>query len=231
MNIECPTSNIQFKNFAEICYGTVDDILTVFFEQDILSDEEKKRLDKFVYEKDRKVFTAGHTLKRNVLSKYADIPPVEWKFKKGIYGRPEIANKENLFFNISRTSGMVCCLVSNIAECGVDLENNGRKVDFREVAQQVFTPQEIDYCFTSEKETRKRFFQLWCLKEAYMKALGMGFNLDPLSFSFHIKNNKAVLVDKPDWQFQFYQIENDFTFASALNSSVECQITIKAYSQ
>lgn len=223
------------RYFAEIWYASVDEVLEYYPESEyrnVLSDEECQRQDGLLYERDKRAFYAAHVFKRNVLSKYAPIAPDKWRFIQGKYGRPEVASgliKEHLFFNISHRPDEVVCLVSNLRECGVDLEDSRRKVDFPEVAENVFAKSEQDYCFGEKAEIRKRFFPLWCLKEAYMKALGLGFHMDPKSFSFSIEGKEISLDNHPGWHFQLHNIGGNFIIAVALHTAEKLEIKISKY--
>lgn len=209
--------------FADVWHGMVDKILVAHTNDSVLSQEELKRCDDFQFEQDQRSFVAAHLLVRNVLSKHADIPPEDWQFTKGPYGRPEIKSgliDKQLFFNISHKPDAVCCLVSNIPECGVDLENHSRKIDWPEIGKTVFTPNEVENCNSDNNSFRN----LWCLKEAYMKATGLGFNMDPLSCNITIGAKKITLEKHPNWQFSLHNIENHYTIAAAIHYSEEIEI-------
>lgn len=219
--------SIKNQIFAEVWHGTVDEVLTVFPEQNVLSEEEIQRRDNFQFEKDQKSFAAAHVLTRNMLSRFADIKPADWCFETGPYGRPEIAKDlmdNPVFFNISHKPDAVCCLVSNIPECGVDLEDNARQVDWGLVAPKVFTTQEMAYSGSEDQ----RFRNLWCLKEAYMKARGLGFNMDPVSCNMVMDGIEVALEDHPDWQFQLFHIGDLYTIAAAFNSCQKIEVKLKA---
>lgn len=214
------------KIFVNLWHGMVEDVLTAFPDQRVFSKDEQQRRDDFQFERDQRSFTAAHILARNMLSEYANIAPENWQFETSHYGRPEIKAgliDKSLFFNISHKQDAVCCLVSNIPECGVDLEDHSHHIDWPEVGKQVFTPGELLYCGNDDK----RFRNLWCLKEAYMKATGLGFHMDPLSCNINMGNQKITLEKHPDWQFQLHNIEGRYTIAATVHASHELNVQFR----
>jgi 4'-phosphopantetheinyl transferase len=119
----------------------------------ILSDEELQRYRAFHFERDRAAYLTAHALTRRALSRYADVAPPDWQFAKGPCGKPEIANPldRRLGFNLSHTHGLVACAVGWECEVGIDVERINREIN-----------------------PAVSFFEEWTLKEAYLKALGVG---------------------------------------------------------
>jgi 4'-phosphopantetheinyl transferase len=101
-----------------------------------LSDSERARCRRFLFEEDRVSFIVAHALLRTALSRYAAASPGEWRFSTSGHGRPEISSSENL-------------LLASLPSPGA----------------------------------HALFFSLWTLKEAYVKARGLGLEM-PLDFVF-----------------------------------------------
>ena len=59
--------------------------------EELLSDDERERYRRFVFDADRLRYLIAHALVRTTLSRYADVPPQAWTFSQNKYGRPEIA--------------------------------------------------------------------------------------------------------------------------------------------
>ena len=59
-----------------------------------LSIEERARRDRLRFETDRRDFTIAHDLLRRALSRYADVPPTDWKFATNDYGKLSIESSE-----------------------------------------------------------------------------------------------------------------------------------------
>jgi 4'-phosphopantetheinyl transferase len=88
-----------------------------------------------------------------------------------------------LDFNLSHTTGLVACALARQAVVGVDVEHASRRVDLDGVGRRVFSAGEQATLAALPVEAQAdRFFEYWTLKEAYMKARGLGFALPPASF-------------------------------------------------
>ena len=85
----------------------------------------------------------------------------------GPYGKPEAPG---VFFSLSHSGGCALLAVSD-ADVGADLERL-RPAPMR-TAGRVFAPEELDWLAAGE-DGDARFFTLWTLKEALLKAAGRG---------------------------------------------------------
>jgi 4'-phosphopantetheinyl transferase len=181
----------------------------------LLSADEHARLSRFVQAKDRHQFVVARGLLRTTLSRYADVLPSDWTFLCNRYGKPEIFSPETytgLRFNISHTHGLVSCAVSRHHDVGIDVERTDRPTSM-DVARRFFSPVEASHLERLPGEQRPGvFFDYWTLKEAYIKARGMGMQLPLDEFWFHLGNGPSpsihfapTMQDDPSrWQFFQY---------------------------
>ncbi len=174
-------------------------------------------------------FLVGRSLARNTLSRYADIPVRSWRFSINEYGRPAVdwpRACRNIHFSVSHTSGLVAVAVSPISEIGIDVERVDRQVDISGIAEAVFTQCEMERILRcAPDENRDRFFGLWTLKEAYIKARGRGFSLPPRTFEFASLDDPISLRCPPDcdptperWQFHLSRRRPGLRIAIAVGS-------------
>jgi 4'-phosphopantetheinyl transferase len=158
---------------------------------DILSKQELAREERLMTAELRHLFRVSHALVRTTLSRYAPVPPAAWEFCEGEYGRPEISGPTGvppLRFNLSHTQGLIACLVCRDIDCGVDVERSGRVKHLLSVARRVFSTSEIaDIQRHTGAAQQGRFTDFWVLKEAYIKARGMGFQLPLREITFTIQ--------------------------------------------
>ena len=143
----------------------------------LLSKEESARHRRFLRERDRDLFLVAHALVRTTLSRYCPVSPGAWEFEMGERGRPEIAGPVDagLRFNLSHTPGRAVCAVARDRDVGVDVERLSRVTQPLLIADRFFAPAEIAALRAShESQRRQRFFELWTLKESYIKARGLG---------------------------------------------------------
>ena len=85
-------------------------------------------------------------------------------------GKPWLESGE-WHFNLSHSGDWALLGVAR-EELGIDVEDSGRRVEHHPLAQRFFSRYEADRAHS--KET---FFQIWTLKEAYVKAVGKGLRL------------------------------------------------------
>ena len=163
---------------------------------------------------------------RTVLSRYVTIRPKDWVFLTNQYGRPEIANEYAkdacLSFNISHTNSLIVLAVAKRRSLGVDVENFCVREASIDVADRYFAPQEVaELTSAPSHQQQYRFFEYWTLKEAYIKARGMGLSLPLDKFSFHYPDDHAVEIsirpeladDSARWQFWQFQPTPEYLVA------------------
>jgi 4'-phosphopantetheinyl transferase len=183
----------------------------------VLSAEERVRQARFRFARHRQQFLVSHALVRVVLSHYSAIDPVAWVFSSNRYGRPEIDQPKtlpSLRFNLSHTDGLAVCAVAVECDVGVDAEWLARGTPGMELASRYFAAAELAHLQAVPSAAQQRtFFDFWTLKEAYIKARGMGLAIPLDRFSFQLARDKPIgiavaaeLADDADtWQFAQHQ--------------------------
>ena len=213
--------------------------------EDVLSASERERYSLFHFEHNRLEYLVAHALVRNTLSRYAPIEPRDWSFKYNRYGRPEIADGGDgtlgLRFNLSHTKELVACIVTTALDCGVDVEYERPLDDLMQLACNVFSTNEQASLRSLPRELQLgRFYTLWTLKEAYIKARGLGLSLPLQEFSFELNEAASPsleiadsLKDDPgEWQILTCQATQMHKLAVALrrgptpNLRVVCRFVI-----
>ena len=179
----------------------------------LMSADERERMARLVFDRDRRSFLLTRALVRTMLSRYAAVPPAGWTFIANVHGRPEILDRPrgvpDLRFNLSHTDGLIACAVTIGREVGVDVEHIQRRLT-HDVAGRFFAPREVrDLKALPESEQPRAFFDYWTLKEAYIKARGFGLALPLADFAFTLAPPsppriafEPSLDDDPEtWQF------------------------------
>jgi 4'-phosphopantetheinyl transferase len=180
----------------------------------LMNQSERMQQKRFYFAKHRHQYLITRALMRSVLSLYVDeIDPKSWKFTKNEYGKPYIKNapmKLPLHFNLSHTEKAAVLAVTVNREVGVDVEYLCRKGKTVELAESYFSPAEVQQLLILPKAKQKeRFFELWTLKEAYIKACGMGLSIPLSHFSYHFSRKGDISIsfaiernDQPErWRF------------------------------
>lgn len=179
----------------------------------LVTPDENERMARFVFERDRRQFLITRALVRTTLSRYAAVSPTDWRFIANEFGRPEVLDRPagvaDLRFNLSHTDGLIACAVTVGREVGVDVESIAREVT-HDVAGRFFAPREVADLHSLPADDQPRaFFDYWTLKEAYIKARGMGLALPLADFAFCLRPallptisfEPAMEDDPATWQF------------------------------
>jgi 4'-phosphopantetheinyl transferase len=202
----------------------------------LLNADEKLRWQRFIHAHDRQRFLLTRALARTVLAQYLGEPdPAQVAFTAGAYGKPALAVSSTINFNLSHTKGLVALAVVGSGEIGVDVEAVSRRVHMLELAARYFSAAENRELRELPAELqRERFFRLWTLKEAYVKAVGLGLRIPLDSFSFDFANDAPVInftdntAVQQRWCFHCMEYPDDFRLALALrlpeHSEVKLQI-------
>lgn len=182
----------------------------------LLSDEERARMGRFAFDRLKREFLVTRALCRTTLSRYAPVAPQDWAFEQNAYGRPRIAGAGGtLDFNLSHAGGLVAMAVADSArQVGIDVECALPERAHLDLARRYFSPAEHAALEALPAERQvDRFFVLWTLKEAYIKARGMGlslpldaFSVDPEALDLGVMTTPGAL-DEPGacWQLQSHR--------------------------
>jgi 4'-phosphopantetheinyl transferase len=167
-------------------------------------------------------------LLRSILSSYVGLGPEAWRFEANPWGRPRIANPgtpSELLFNLSHKPGFVTCLVGSGRDLGVDVEDlSVNRPCLLRIAERFFSPSEAAglRALPVELQTH-RFYELWTLKEAYIKARGVGLTLGLSKFSFSVEGDRAIVRFDPGfdddpgtWDFRLFRLRSPHLISTAV---------------
>lgn len=211
-------------------YDTLDDLRWRSAFAALLTPEERARHDRLGAPLQQLEYLAAGALCRHVLSRYAAVDPAAWRFVPGEHGKPYISGppvEPPLWFNLSGTRGLVACAVSRGSPViGVDVETIEPTADMLDVAAQFFSTGEVEaLSVIAPEEQPGRFFTLWTLKEAYVKARGLGIaavSLSDVAFALGADGSIGLslgpsLGDEPaDWRFASLKVSADHLLAVAV---------------
>jgi 4'-phosphopantetheinyl transferase len=194
----------------------------------LLSADELARYHRYLVPHAAQTFLAARVLLRSVLSAYCSVAPADWRFETNPWGRPRIATAKapaGLIFNLSHKPGCVVCLIGHGRELGVDVEDTAaNRPNVLELAERFFSPSEAAALKALPVERQfDRFYDLWTLKESYIKARGMGLSLGLSHLSFTPSGNTATVrfdpgfQDVPEaWDFCLFHPDTQHLIATAV---------------
>jgi 4'-phosphopantetheinyl transferase len=197
---------------------------------------ERETYNEFPISSPRKIeYLVTRFLVRSVLSKYLHTPPQMIEFTKGEFGRPEISlPPTDLVFNISHCRDFVVCAIGSNCELGVDLEKTRDLSEIESIIQNHLTPQEKEVIQSfANKDQVEKFYELWTLKEAFIKAKGHGHSLRINRITFSVKDDSIQLSTPPDiephpekWGFTSLRPANGYQLALAFRTQHGSDISI-----
>ncbi|MCA9719529.1 MAG: 4'-phosphopantetheinyl transferase superfamily protein [Myxococcales bacterium] len=169
----------------------------------LLDDDERARHGRFLFARHRHLFLVARALVRVTLARYAGgaCSPAALRFTFNEHGRPDLDLRHGLGalrFNLSHTDGLAVMLVGS-GELGVDVENLTRRTSGLNIAEHFFAPPEVEElrAFASrggEALAGRRFFDYWTLKEAYIKARGMGLAIPLRDFAYALGDGRRTVA-------------------------------------
>nr|CAH8849914.1 unnamed protein product [Trichobilharzia regenti] len=141
---------------------------------------------RYAYQRDVLSSMVGKLLIRGTAVRHFGIPPCDVKLERSSEGRPYLIDHyDKLDFNISHGGDFTIIAATSEGRCGTDvmrIELPPSQTSVRDFAlkmKSVFSTIELDRILSPDCETEriKRFYEHWCLKEAYVKALGCGIRI------------------------------------------------------
>jgi 4'-phosphopantetheinyl transferase len=210
----------------------------------MLPDEERAQCERFHFREDARDYAAAHALLRVMLSHGTERPPGSWRFDRTAAGKPFLAGADASYasFSLTHTRGMVACALAADADVGVDIERIDRDVDVARIASRFFAAAEISgLSRVGEPLRRHRFFDVWTLKEALVKALGGSLlrSLDGLAFDVErLDADGTIMFSAPPdvlsgpWQFALFSPAPEFRGALAVRRRREgapLAVTIRSH--
>ena len=210
--------------------------------QTLLSDDEKHRWKQFHFPGDQLLYLVARALVRTTLSSFTEYSPRELTFINGPNGKPELFEdslQSDIRFNLSHTRGLVMLAVTRSFDLGVDVECIDRISRPMEIAGRFFSKSELEGLHTREEERQiRRFFELWTLKESYIKARGLGLSLPLDQFSFHLDSNGPATIsfapgfddNSQHWNFWRLLPKEGYQAALAVRSPSRSEFNIAIHS-
>ena len=207
MEISPATAYLWFSFLEEI----QDEKLIAEYRR-LLPSSERDKLGRYRFDRHKKRYLVGRALIRTVLSNCTGVAPDQITLARETHGRPYLAlsgQDQPLQFSLSYTDGLVAAAVVAEGRVGIDVEYISRDTDCLEIAHKYFSPCEYtELEQLPEIQMKERFFELWTLKEAYVKAQGLGLSLALNEVNFNFSDNhsdqitltSATMSEEKYWQ-------------------------------
>ncbi len=164
-----------------------------------LSPVDVERARRFHRDRDRIRFLTGRCVLREQLSRYTGRPAGALRLADGPFGKPHLVDAPDCHFNLSHSAHRALLAIGGEAPVGVDIELIHGVDKLPALAQDHFTADEMRSLMALSVEERDAaFLRLWTRKEACLKAIGTGLNIEPSSFSVGFGQGvERLCVDGP----------------------------------
>ncbi len=196
--------------------------------RELLSPDERQQEHRLRLDRVKHEFLVTRALVRTVLSDYLEMPPAAIVFNRSSRGKPAVTcpgKTASVEFNLSHTRGLVVCAVTTGCEIGVDAEPLDRRSSCLELAARFFAPTEFAALQAIRiEEQQQMFLRFWTLKEAFIKAEGLGLSAPLDQFWFTLTDGTpseisfatgGPLQERP-WQFAEIRFADAYQIALAV---------------
>jgi 4'-phosphopantetheinyl transferase len=140
----------------------------------LLSAEEHARAQRYKVRGDVERFVKSRGALRRILGTQTDLDGRALVILEGGGRKPELRDHPSLHFNLSH-SGDYALIAVGSQPLGVDIEAIRLDVDWHALAKMNFHPDERAILEARPDAAIRTFFQIWAHKEAFLKAIGIGF--------------------------------------------------------
>jgi 4'-phosphopantetheinyl transferase len=145
--------------------------------RDVLSTAEQTRLGRYRSRDAAERYVVTRSLVRMVLARRLGAEPRSVEVLRTDAGKPVIAG--NVHFNVSHSADLVVMALSTDCDVGVDVERR-REIDRVDQLRRRWLTEpereEVDRLSSSGTSVSDAFLRIWTLKEARLKALGIGIS-------------------------------------------------------
>jgi 4'-phosphopantetheinyl transferase len=155
--------------------------------------ERQTKVQRFLKYEDAARSLIGDRLAREVIAMHNGLSIFDIHFEVDRYGKPHVMNlKEPIYFNVSHSGEWIVCAI-DVLPVGIDVEKI-KPIDLQ-ITLPYFSGQERGQLMSIPLEQRLAyFFELWTMKESYIKAEGKGLSIPLNSFTIKKSGSSSELI-------------------------------------
>lgn len=150
------------------------------------------RLRRIRNERARERAAVADLLARWALGEFLHVDSRELHLARDSRGRPFLPGAARTHLSLTHSGEWAACAVGR-APLGIDVE---REIPLEiDAMARILSPEEArDLSQRPRSERLRRFYELWTLKESYVKAVGLGWKIPPDSFTISIGPDGGIAV-------------------------------------
>jgi 4'-phosphopantetheinyl transferase len=192
----------------------------------LLAAQDRGRFDRFRHEPDRLMFLLGRAMAKSMVGRSLGVGPAAWEWHEGPHGRPEVRDPMcPIRFSVAHSAGLVVCAVAHSRDVGVDVEDLQRRPPDPLVVTRYCSPREAAEIHGASTEWPARFLSYWTLKEAYLKARGLGISVTLSDIEFTLNGAEPRIAfhgslsgTDNHWRFHLERIGDRYLMALAASA-------------
>jgi 4'-phosphopantetheinyl transferase len=178
-----------------------------------LSAEDRARVARMRFERDRAALTIAYGLHREVLASVLGVPPHAVPLHRDALGRPRVAGDE-LWTSLSHAPDWVAIAVGQVP-IGIDVEPCSRAAVMEEIAESVLHGAERSLVAGDREARSAALLGLWVRKEAVLKAAGVGLRVPMLSFAIGVDGAAQIPGIPGQWHVRRVDVDASVEVATA----------------
>ncbi len=176
--------------------------------------EKRLKINRFVRHEDAQRALFAEILIRYIICNKLKVKNDMIVLNKDNYGKPFLKGFKDFHYNLSHSQKWIVCAVDNLP-IGIDVEAV-RPIE-TDIARRFFSREEYENLISKEIHERTAyFFELWTLKESYIKAWGKGLSVPLDSFTVRSNAMGIEVYTKNEFNkcfFKQYQIDPKYKMA------------------
>lgn len=187
-----------------------------------VSTEKKSKIERFTLKKDKIRALIGELLIKTIITETFGITSKNIIFNKNEFCKPYLKNYESFNFNISHSGEYVVCAIDD-KPIGIDIEQI-KHIEYKDIAERFFSTSELEYIIKADLCNKlKKFYEIWTLKESYIKCCGMGLSMPLNTFSIDLSGGETIrVVDNSNYENHLLKlIDIDLNYKMAICSTNE----------
>ena len=158
-----------------------------------VSEEKRERIKRFHFVENAKRTLYGDLMVRSLICGKLKLHNDKLTFCCNEYGKPFLEGYPDFHYNISHSGDWVVCAISE-KEIGIVIEKI-KSVDF-DIAKRFFSDVEYKLLMSQPEDLKTNYFyDIWTLKESYIKYKGKGLSIPLNSFSIISKDTTNILSE------------------------------------
>ena len=155
-----------------------------------LSQEEQQKTLKYKFSYDKNLYLMRHLLLKQILLEYNEYSNLYYNNS----GKAILSNS-NLKFSISKSKEYFITAISKQYQVGIDIERIIYIKDYKKIMSLFLHQEEVNIInLFPKQEHLKLFYRFWTAKEAIIKAVGIGMNIDLKSIILKLNGNDDMYM-------------------------------------